>query len=213
MKTKKKNLNIFYVYHLINPITNLPFYVGKGNGNRMYEHEKSVRSGNRIRSNRMVVGTIKKILNENKSVIYKKVYENKIESDALKLEIEEIKKYGRRNNNTGILCNMTNGGDGFSGRVKSKTEIERIRKRMLENNPFKGKTHSEESRRKIADREYIRGNDHHFSKPTKTSFKSGKDHPFAKPIIYRGKRYHSISQAAKINNTSNHLIRKEAFYL
>ena len=38
------NMNeIFYVYHLIDPFNNTVFYVGKGYGERMYEHEKEVR--------------------------------------------------------------------------------------------------------------------------------------------------------------------------
>ena len=29
---------MFYIYHYIDPRDNLPFYVGKGSDNRMYDH-------------------------------------------------------------------------------------------------------------------------------------------------------------------------------
>jgi len=37
--------------------------------------------------------------------------------EAKKIEIFLIKSYGRIDNNTGILCNMTDGGDGATSRV------------------------------------------------------------------------------------------------
>ena len=38
-------MNIFYLYHLIDPRNQIPFYVGKGKNNRMYDHEKLTRRG------------------------------------------------------------------------------------------------------------------------------------------------------------------------
>jgi hypothetical protein len=35
----------FYVYGLIDPRTNLPFYIGKGSGNRVDQHEVEARAG------------------------------------------------------------------------------------------------------------------------------------------------------------------------
>ena len=43
------------------------------------------------------------------------IEENMLETDALALEIELIAKYGRKDIGTGILRNMTNGGEGCSG--------------------------------------------------------------------------------------------------
>ena len=36
--------NIYYVYALIDPITDLPFYIGKGKNNRCYSHLKETQS-------------------------------------------------------------------------------------------------------------------------------------------------------------------------
>jgi len=40
--------------------------------------------------------------------------------DAIKIEIELIAKYGRRDLGTGYLCNMTDGGEGTLGRIISE---------------------------------------------------------------------------------------------
>ena len=29
---------VYYVYHLVNPLTDVPFYVGKGKNRRCYQH-------------------------------------------------------------------------------------------------------------------------------------------------------------------------------
>lgn len=105
----------FYVYHLINPNTKIPFYVGKGKKNRMYVHERLTKQGKIPNNNRLLFREIKKILDGFGKIEYIKIKEGITENDALLLETQEIKKYGRRNNKTGILCNLTDGGEGVSG--------------------------------------------------------------------------------------------------
>lgn len=56
------------------------------------------------------------------------LYDNISFEDAKIKEIELIKKYGRIDNNTGILCNMTDGGDG----TKNKVINESYRKKLSE---------------------------------------------------------------------------------
>lgn len=103
---------LFYVYELIDPLTMLPFYVGKGYANRMYVHVKRVRQG-RVR-NVQLFKVIKNLLNCKHDVIYKKVLENVDELRAIQKEIELISFYGKRSNG-GILVNITDGGEGCSG--------------------------------------------------------------------------------------------------
>jgi len=117
----------FYVYILINPITNKPFYIGKGSNGRMKMHEYF--SDNNKHWNKHIENTIKKIKKQNLNIIYEKV-NCKNEDDALKLEIKLIKKHGKEN-----LCNLTDGGDGASGykhTIKTKKLISKIQIKRFE---------------------------------------------------------------------------------
>jgi hypothetical protein len=57
--------------------------------------------------------------------------ENILEEEAFKHEKYMISVFGRKDNGTGILRNLSDGGEGPSGRIKSKTEREKIRKNKL----------------------------------------------------------------------------------
>lgn len=70
---------------------------------------------------------------------------------------------------------------------------------MTENNPFKGKHHTDETKRKISNRPYKHGKDHHlFGKVLPSAFKSGKDHPRSKQITINGIEYGSYNEACKL---------------
>jgi len=141
----------FYIYYLIDYNTNLPFYVGKGTGNRIYDHEKCILNGKTTNKNPILSRKIKKIINSGHKIIYKKIIENITEQEAFLLEQSEIKKYGRLNNKSGILCNMTNGGEGGSGHIMNDNTKKRMS--LLHsgiNNPFYGKHHTEENLEKIS---------------------------------------------------------------
>lgn len=103
----------FYVYHLIDPKNNLPFYVGKGRGNRMYHHESLAINGY-PNGNTFLYNKIRKVLRESGKIEYRKEKENLTESEAIQSEISDIKKFGRRKDG-GTLCNLTMGGEGISG--------------------------------------------------------------------------------------------------
>lgn len=97
-----------------------PFYVGKGRGKRDINHlcpyllnQKTIKSS-----------TIKSIINELGEIpIHYRIYSGLTNTDAIAIEIDFIKHFGRKDNGTGILSNGTDGGDGannFSEEVLKK---------------------------------------------------------------------------------------------
>lgn len=63
--------------------------------------------------------------------------------EACKKEIELIKQYGRLDNNTGILINKTDGGDGTLGCIVTEERIKIVREKQI------GKFISQETREKL----------------------------------------------------------------
>lgn len=141
----------FYVYSLKDPITNIPFYVGKGRLGRMYVHEKLVRNNKIPNGNRELFDKIKSILLHS-NIIYEKIYENLNNSDALKQERIHIQRFGRRDINTGILLNKSDGGKG-SGNLSIET-----RRKIQQANI--GKTASIETRKKLSNYAINRPKEH-----------------------------------------------------
>jgi len=194
-----KERNNFYVYHLIDSKTGLPFYVGKGYGNRMYKHAKYVKNGKIPNDNRYLFNKIRKILREGEVIDYKKILENVIEKIAFDKEIQDIKKYGRKNNGTGILCNMTDGGEGTSGWHCSRKTRYRMSKAALKrkNNHWIGKKHTEETKRKMS-----------LAKKGQIPWISGKHHTEESNI--KNRESHSeivISEETKRKMRENHADR------
>lgn len=119
----------YYVYHLINPITNQVFYVGKGVNGRCYQHLKDTLE---TTHNKRLWGYINNLRASGKEPIIFKLQENLSEDYAYDLEELEIKKYGRKSmDEDGILMNIADGGN------KPPTLFG-------EANGFYGKTHTEE---------------------------------------------------------------------
>ena len=118
-----------YVYEHYIPGEVQPFYVGKGHGRRAYQ------IGNRNRWWRNIV--------KKHGFLVKMIQENITEEQANELEKELISKYGRRDIGTGILVNMTDGGEGVKGikRLPITPELREIRRKNST-----GRKHSEASK-------------------------------------------------------------------
>lgn len=86
-----------------------PFYIGKGRGKR----DKNHLLPNSLKAINYKNSIIKSILNKTgETPIHYRIYENLTNSEAIQLEIELIKHFGRKDNGTGFLANGTDGGDG-----------------------------------------------------------------------------------------------------
>jgi group I intron endonuclease len=117
-----------------------PFYVGKGYKERCNEHIWE----SRLKIPSFKTNKIKKILSLGLTPMILKVSENLFEVDAFELEKKLITVIGRRDLKTGPLTNLTDGGEGFSGLIKTEIHRERLRQSNL------GKKMSKEAREKIS---------------------------------------------------------------
>lgn len=135
---------LYYNYVLINPETRLPFYIGKGKHNRCLSHFKP----SELNKESHKSNTIKKITNSGKAVVIDIVYYSEDESSCLRMEEFLIESYGRRVDNSGILTNITAGGEGTAGIIYTAEQLDQMRIRMTgSNNHMYNKSHSEHSKK------------------------------------------------------------------
>jgi len=116
-----------YVYQLRNPITGEVFYVGKGSGNRVFEH---VRKINEINANDSPkVKLIQKIHLSGKKVIEEIIAYDLTKREALLIESSVIKSHS--------LDKLTNINHGYQGNVPVKVnEIEIAISEPIEKFPY-----------------------------------------------------------------------------
>ena len=110
-----------------------PYYIGKGKGKRIHMLHRCGRPPVERR---------------------KYLKTNLTEEEAFRHEVYMISVLGRKDKGTGILQNMTDGGDGISGHRHTLETKRRISKNHI------GITHSEETKKKISEtkkQQYSRG--------------------------------------------------------
>lgn len=86
----------YYVYAYINKKTGLPYYIGKGKDYRAYAPHGRI-----------------KVPKDRTKIVFLET--NLSDIGACALERRYIRWYGRKNDNSGILLNLTEGGDGTAG--------------------------------------------------------------------------------------------------
>ena len=147
-----------------------PYYIGKGNKNRLYNSKRNC------------------YLPKDKSrIIFLK--QNLTEEEAFRHEIYMIAVFGRKDLRTGILRNMTDGGEGSSGAIRSLSFKENLRKintgkklteehkeklklaNIGKNNPNYGKIASKETKNKMKISQL--GENHHSSNWWKITYDNG----------------------------------------
>ena len=132
----------YYVYAYLRE-DGSPYYIGKDKSNRLNSKQRT------------------SSLPKNKSNII--IIQDKLtEKSALFLEQVYISFYGRKDNETGILRNLTDGGEGTSGRIVSEETKIKLRKPKKDTKNYRGtyiETHikncAEANRKKAKDPKFI----------------------------------------------------------
>lgn len=140
-------MTIYYVYAYLRK-DGTPYYIGKGSGSRAYKNQRNIPKP-KDNNNIQIIET------------------NLTEDQAFKLEETLIEKYGRKDLGTGILRNMTNGGDGASGKVwaeSAKLAVAKYKTKWHEkhdtsgiNNPNYGNKWNEQQRLAARERAITQG--------------------------------------------------------
>lgn len=194
---------IWYVYFHIKDGEDKPFYVGIGK-KKNYKRAFVTSGRNRIWNN----------IHAKYGCYSSVIYDNLSQREACEIEVNLISFYGRIDLKTGVLSNLTNGGEGNCGVVFSKERIEKIRisqlgkKHRLDTiEKFKQRKQTQETKDKIrASKTGIKATDETRAKMRMASM--GKNNPACisrrKMVVdvVTGQTHESITQAASVSGIS-----------
>jgi len=180
-----------------------PYYIGKGKGKRIFSNQRKIRPPK-----------------DKSKIIFLK--QNLTEEEAFKHEKYMIAVFGRKDLETGILRNKTNGGEGASGAIRSiqfrenlreinknkkltNDHKEKLRKANLgKNNPNYGKRSSKETKLKM--RESRRGEKHPKSNLWKITFSNKNEIILCGLSIWSKENSYSVGNIYQVykGNRKNH---------
>lgn len=188
---------MYYVYELIDPRNNMPFYVGKGSGRRAVTHLWPVpETRNEYKENKIAA-----IRNHGLEPIIKYVAENIVDEGlAYKIEEDLIKQYGRKGyDENGILTNICKDArppnhkgktyEDIYGEVKAKEQRALRAKLQKERGGYGPAKHSKETIDKLKQWGIGKNNPmfgkHHSKETIEKIIKNrkllnGKEHPLSK---------------------------------
>jgi hypothetical protein len=168
-----------YVYKDPRPTKNQQVvYVGKGTGDRDLSH------WSRGSHNKPLQDFLSHLRQRGLEPIRQRILETLDEAEAFKKEIELIALYGRRNIGTGTLFNLTDGGEGLSGAVKTAEH-----KQNDKNNSLKNWADPVYREKVIASQKRAQGTDEARSRKSKASVATWAD------STVRDKRTESIKRS------------------